>query len=135
MGKWEELLGTQSISLASIPGTTANPACDLVEQPQLRFPGLWKCHITWAGGVQSLAVPMLVTHCVSTGNRAVVGCRCSVQPSDPGWHPDPHLHPCIWLPAPGKGDWGVKGYSQFSEAAPVSPKKMTPCCWCLPGPS
>lgn len=43
-GKWEETLGTQSTSLASTPGTTANPACDLVEQPHLRFPRIWKCH-------------------------------------------------------------------------------------------
>ena len=38
-GKWGELLGTQSISLASISATTTNPECDLAEQPQLRFPG------------------------------------------------------------------------------------------------
>lgn len=78
MGKWEELLGTQSIGLASTPGTTANPAGDLAEQPHLRFPGLWMCHVAWAGGVQSLAVT------VPVWEQGCVGCRCSALPSASG---------------------------------------------------
>lgn len=48
--------------LASTPGTAANPVSHLVEQSHLRITGVWKCHITRAGEVQSSAVPMPITH-------------------------------------------------------------------------